>query len=255
MTHSGKILIVDDHPDIRESLTEYLHNYGFAVTSAADGVEMRSLLGSTRFDLIVLDVMLPGEDGLSLCRYVSECHRIPVILLTAMSEQDDRIVGLEIGADDYVVKPFSPRELVARIKIVLRRTRMAAVGTSTAEQLPRTRETGESSARVCYVFEGWKLDMRRRKLCNKEGEIMALSTGELRILSVLVEHPNVVLSRNRLLDLTGRGIGIGVFDRSIDTLISRLRKKLEVDPAAPALIQTVYGEGYVFAANVAVVPA
>lgn len=241
-----RILIVDDHQDIREPLATYLRRYGFDVTTAVDGVEMRALLAQAHYELIVLDVMLPGEDGFSLCRYVAERIATPVILLTAMDEQADRIAGLEIGADDYVVKPFDPRELVARIKSVLRRT----TGPRAPEPVPVPAPIGVEGGR--YGFEGWVFDTRRRELRDPAGLPVLLSTAEFHLLRVLVTHPNVVLSRNRLLDLTSRVEEASVFDRSIDSQVSRLRKKLELDPRKPSLIKTARGDGYLFAGRVAV---
>jgi len=233
------ILVVDDHRDIREPLAAYLRKHGMRVSQAADAAATRASLAKQAIDLIVLDVMMPGEDGLSLCRHVRETHDTPVILLTAMSDETDRIVGLEVGADDYVVKPFNPRELLARIKNVLRR----------ANSLPRKRETAAKQ----YAFDRWTLDTRRRELTGEDGIAVVLSTAEFRLLLVLVERPHLVLTRDQLLDLTS-GRGAQLFDRSIDNQISRLRRKVEKDPADPKLIKTVWGDGYQFAADVEEVP-
>ena len=229
------ILVVDDHRDIREPLAAYLRKHGMRVSQAADAAAARASLAKQAIDLIVLDIMMPGEDGLSLCRYVREAHDIPVILLTAMADETDRIVGLEVGADDYVVKPFNPRELLARVKNVLRRT----------NSLPRKRE----AAAKRYAFDRWMLDTGRRELTGCEGIAVVLSTAEFRLLVALVERPRLVLTRDQLLDLTS-GRGAQPFDRSIDNQISRLRRKIELDPADPHLIKTVWGDGYQFAADV-----
>jgi len=244
-TSRNSILIVDDHADVRDPLATYLKRFEFDVTTAGDGVQLRALLAQQRFGLVVLDVMLPGENGLSLCRYVTEHHRMPVILLTAVTEQADRIAGLEVGADDYVVKPFDPRELVARIRSVLRRTQPSPQG-----------ESGEmrSSALLPekqFLFEGWVLDTRKRALHDPQDTVFALSTAEFHLLLALAENPNRVLSRDQLLDLTQRSEHV-LFDRSIDSLISRLRKKLEADTRHPNLLKTVRGGGYLFAAKVTV---
>lgn len=245
MSTNPRILIVDDHRSIRDPLAQYLQRFGFEVETVEDGKAMRQILTQHSFDLIVLDVMLPGENGLSLCRYVSEHLGIPVILLTAVTEQADRIAGLEVGADDYVVKPFDPRELVARIRSVLRRSQAKA--TTPLEESPVTPVAQEK----CYIFEGWRFNTERRELLDLQGEQVPLSTAEFHLLLALVEHANRVLSRSQLLDLTQRGDNI-TFDRSIDSQVSRLRKKLEVDPRNPSLLKTVRGDGYLFAARVVV---
>ncbi len=245
MSSRSSILIVDDHQNIRDPLSTYLRRFEFDVEVAGDGKAMRSLLAHRTFSLIVLDVMLPGENGLSLCRYVSEHLGIPVILLTAVTEQADRIAGLEVGADDYVVKPFDPRELVARIRSVLRRTRPKAAPAP---------DGGAREARrpeKCFTFEGWLFDARKRELRNPQDKEVPLSTAEFHLLWVLVENANRVLSRSQLLDLTQRTENV-VFDRSIDSQVSRLRKKLETDPRRPSLLKTARGDGYLFAANVMV---
>lgn len=232
------ILIVDDHQDIRDPLSTYLRRFDFEVEAVADGKAMRQRLERRGFDLIVLDVMLPGENGLALCRYVSEHLGIPVILLTAVTEQADKVAGLEVGADDYVVKPFDPRELVARIRSVLRRAQpAAATGDRTDAPAPQ------------LLFNDWVLDIAARELRNPGNEVVPLGTTEFHLLRVLLEHAGRVLTRNQLLDLTQRADTIN-FDRSIDSQISRLRKKLEVDPRRPRLLKTVRGDGYLLAAKV-----
>jgi two-component system OmpR family response regulator len=238
MEPAPHILIVDDSADIREPLAKYLAKKGLRVSTADGGLEMRRAMKSSAIDLIVLDIMMPGEDGLSLCRMVRETTDIPVILLTAMVEETDRIVGLEIGADDYVTKPFSPRELLARIKAVLRRSRA----------MPRPVPPAERSR---LRFDRWTLDTLRRELVGEDGVGVPLSTTEFRLLTVFLERPRMVLSRDQLLDLTS-GRSLEPFERSIDNQVSRLRKKIEADPKNPAIIKTVWGGGYVLAAEVAV---
>lgn len=242
MSGRSSILIVDDHPSIREPLATYLARFDFEVETAADGVAMRQRLAQRAFSLIVLDVMLPGEDGLSLCRYVSEHLKIPVILLTAVTEQADKIAGLEVGADDYVLKPFDPRELVARIRSVLRRARPVALASA---------DPVEDRPAPVYEFDGWTFDASARRLSDPQRDEVALSTAEYHLLRALVDHANRVLSRTRLLDLT-QGADSLSFDRSIDSQVSRLRKKLEPDPRRPSLLKTVRGDGYLFAAQVTI---
>lgn len=235
---SSRILVVDDHADIRDPLAAFLRRHDLEVLTAADAAAARALLRQHRIDLVVLDIMLPGEDGLSLCRHLAETSGTPVILLTAMAGQDERVAGLEIGADDYVTKPFDPRELVARIKGMLRRLSRAATG------WPGRR----------YAFGDWTLDMDKRELRDAGGAPVALSSSELRLLGVLVERAGKVLSRDELLDLTRDG-EVQNFDRSIDSQVSRLRKKLESDPRRPRLLKTSWGDGYVFTADVKPLPA
>ncbi|MCO7636615.1 response regulator transcription factor [Pseudomonas sp. S 311-6] len=238
-----RILIVDDHQSIREPLSAYLRRFDFDVEAVNDGWAMREILQARAFDLIVLDVMMPGEDGLSLCRYTSERLGIPIILLTAVTEQADRIAGLEAGADDYVVKPFDPRELVARIRSILRRSqaRRPALVHAPGNDVPQQGK--------CFRFDGWVFDPGRRELRNPAGAQVVLSTAEFHLLRVFVENANRVLSRTQLLDLTQRADNV-TFDRSIDSQVSRLRKKLESDPKHPSLLKTVRGDGYLLTANV-----
>ena len=234
MATSPHILVVDDDREIRDLLSRFLRKHGVRVTAAAGGREMRKAMEAGRFDLIVLDLMLPGEDGLALCRWVRSTSQMPVIMLTAVSEDTDRIIGLEMGADDYVAKPFNPRELLARIRAVMRR----AESTPSAE-----------GRKGVLVFEGWKLDTARRELFRPDGELVLLTSGEYDLLLTLVERAQSVLTRDQLLDLT-RGRDTVPFDRSIDVQISRLRRKIEDDPREPARIKTVRGGGYVFASEV-----
>jgi two-component system phosphate regulon response regulator OmpR len=229
----SKILVVDDDLRLRDLLNRYLGEQGFAVRAVPDAQAMDKLLAHERFDLMVLDLMLPGEDGLSICRRLRGTRNtIPIIMLTAKGEDVDRIVGLEMGADDYLPKPFNPRELVARINAVLRRR---------AAPLP----PGAPSADAETVeFGGMTVNLATRTLV-KNGASIALTTGEFALLKVLVTHPRVPLSRDKLMELA-RGREYEVFDRAIDVQVSRLRKLIEPDPANPTLIQTVWGFGYVF---------
>lgn len=237
MDSAPHIAIVDDHRDIRDLVGKYLTQHGYR-TSLADSAAAlrRQLERGAAPDLVVLDVMMPGEDGLALCRFLRSTIDLPVILLTAMAEETDRIVGLEIGADDYVTKPFSPRELLARIKAVLRRV----------HSLPP--QKGHIAAKTVR-FDRWKLDVGRRELMTEDDVAVPLSTAEFRLLCAFLDHPGIVLSRDQLLDLTA-GRSADPFDRSIDNQVSRLRKKVEADPKVPALIKTHWGGGYSLTAEV-----
>ena len=236
MADMPHLLLVDDERSIREPLAQYLTKQGFRVTQVGDAEAARTRLGAYAIDLVVLDIMMPGEDGLSLCRHIRATSDVPVILLTARTEETDRIVGLEMGADDYVVKPFSPRELAARIKVVLRR--MQAGG---------SRQHGPDAG--AYAFAGWVLKTGERTLVDREGVAVPLSTGEYNLLHALATRPRQVLTRDQLLDLT-QGREAAAFDRAIDNQVSRLRKKIETDPKNPQLIKTVWGGGYTLAAEV-----
>ncbi len=235
LTHPH-ILVVDDHADIRDLLKRFLEQHGYRVSCARDGREMKKLLEHSTIQLIVLDLMLPGEDGLTLCRELRVHSAIPIVMLTAMGEDMDRIVGLEMGADDYLAKPFNPRELLARIKAVLRRSQ------------PQDEPPAEIGV-AHYYFAQWQLDMLRRELVDSSGIGISLSTAEFDLLKVFLERPQRVLSRDQLLDLA-RGREAQAFDRAIDTQVSRLRRKLEQDAKNPELIKTVWGGGYLFAAEV-----
>lgn len=235
MIQSPHILIIDDDRELRQLLTAFLARHEYRVNAAADGRAMGKLLETARFDLIVLDLMLPGEDGLALCRRLRATSNLPIIMLTALAEEIDRIVGLEMGADDYVVKPFNPCELLARIRAVLRRTGSAS-GVS--------RSGGKT-----LVFEGWRIDLSKRELYSPEGVLMPLTGGEFDLLVAFAERPQRILNRDQLLDLT-RGRAATAYDRSIDIQLSRLRRKIEADPNEPALIKTVRGGGYVFQPSV-----
>lgn len=234
------ILVVDDHQEIRELLGTYLAQHHYRVSVAENGEAMRAALAQGGIDLIILDLMMPGEDGLSLCRHVRDIGGPPVIMLTAMSEDADCIVGLEIGADDYVTKPFVPRVLLARIKAVLRR-QSSAVG----DESPARSSSGGQQ----WKFVDWTLDANQRQLTHANGLLVPLSTAEFRLLEVFIQHPQRVLSRDQLLTLT-KGREADPFDRSIDNQVSRLRKKIEDDAQNPTLIKTVWGGGYMFAASV-----
>jgi two-component system OmpR family response regulator len=230
------ILVVDDDHDIRELLQDFLSTQDFRVTAVGGGPAMRAALERDRIDLVILDLMLPGEDGLSLCRFLRDTSRLPVIMLTAMSGETDRVVGLEMGADDYLAKPFSTRELLARIKAVLRRVNDRA-GTAVP-------------ARDLLDFAGWTLDAGRRQLYSPDGVLVDLTAGEFDLLLVFLLHPQQVLNRDQLLELT-RGRIAGPLDRTIDVQVGRLRRKLEADPRNPDLIKTVRGGGYILAAEIA----
>jgi two-component system OmpR family response regulator len=235
MTSLPHLLIVDDDREICLLLTKFLIRHGYRVTSAADGPTMMKTLEAARIDLVVLDLMLPGEDGLSLCRRLRVASTLPIIMLTAVGEETDRIIGLEMGADDYLAKPFNPRELLARIKAVLRR---AGPGRSAVALTDRV-----------LVFDGWRLDTARRQLFTPDDVLLPLRAGEYELLLAFLEHPQRVLSRDQLLDLA-RGRNASPFDRSVDVQVSRLRRKIEPDPDEPTLIRTVRGGGYIFSAVV-----
>ena len=236
MERSDHILIVDDDGEIRSLLTRYLEKNGLRATAVGDGRAMWQALERASVDLIVLDLMLPGDDGLTLCRTLRTKSDTPVIMLTARGDETDRIVGLEMGADDYLPKPFSARELLARIKVILRRTRALP---------PNLKPEGELQLR----FAGWALDTARRQLVAPDGSESPINGVEYKLLRVFLDHPNRVLDRDQLLDLT-QGREADPLDRSIDVQVSRLRKRLGDDSGQPQLIKTVRGEGYVLAAPV-----
>jgi len=236
MNSSQHLLIVDDDREIRELLSKLLALHGYRVSVAQDGAAMMQILGNAHIDLVILDIMLPGEDGLSLCRRLRANGTLPIIMLTAVGEEIDRVVGLEMGADDYLGKPFSPRELLARIRAVLRRTVMPAAGSPAG------------GGRV-FEFAGWRLDLARRQLYSPAKALVDLRAAEFELLLALVERPQRVLTRDQLLDLA-RGRASTSIDRSIDVHISRLRHRIEIDPKEPVLIKTVRSGGYVFTAPV-----
>ena len=230
MENCPRILIVDDDREIRSLLAEYLDANGFRTLTAADGQAMRRTLDSSHVDLIVLDLTLPGEDGLTLCRDLRAQSSLPVVMLTARSAALDRILGLEMGADDYLPKPFEPRELLARIRSVLRRT----------QALPPNMEPPRARA---MRFAEWTLDLTARHLVNAKGVVVALSGAEFRLLKTFLEHPNRVMNRDQLLNMT-QGRDADPFDRSVDLQVSRLRQKLGEDAKSPQIIKTVRNEGY-----------
>lgn len=226
-------LLVDDDPEILELLADYLERNGFAVVTATDGEAMWRRFDSDRIAVVVLDVMLPGEDGLSLCRRLRDRSDVPIVMLTARGEATDRIVGLELGADYYLPKPFDPRELLAAMNSVLR----------------RSRQTHASAGRHCLRFDGWTLDPARQELTDPQGKPVSLGSAEFRLLEVLARNPQRVLSRDELLTLT-HGREAGPFDRAVDILVSRLRAHLDDDPRHPRLIRTVRAAGYLFLPDV-----
>jgi two-component system OmpR family response regulator len=238
MGQTYKILVVDDHAEIRELLKRFMTPHGFIVTTAEDGVGMEQAMRQQSFDLIILDLMLPGKDGVTLCREVRSSSNIPIIMLTALGEEIDRIIGLEVGADDYLAKPFNPRELLARIKSVLRRHLAIP---SVSERV--------SNNNLDYTFNGWSLNSTTRELLNNNGVLVSLTSTEFELLLAFLTNPNAVMTREDLLKLV-QGRGADVYDRAIDTLISRLRKKIEANPKEPKLIKTIWGGGYQFSCEV-----
>jgi len=238
------VLVADDEPRIRTMLRRYLVDEGFKVTEAADGTAMRAALEREAIDLVLLDLVMPGEDGLSLARYIRRRSDIPIIMLTGKGDLIDRVVGLEAGADDYITKPFELREVLARIRTVLRR-----VGPRRAASAPASAPaTGEEAGEVLF-FQDWRLDLLRRELQTSAGDAVPLTAGEFELLRAFVRHPNRVLSRSQLMDIV-KGRAWAAYDRAIDTQVARLRKKIEADSSNPTLIKTVRGSGYVFAASV-----
>ena len=233
-----KILVVDDDPGIRDVVSEFLQRHGYHVETAADGKEMDRSLARGPVDLVVLDVMLPGEDGLAICRKLARPEGPAIIMLSAMGEETDRIVGLELGADDYIPKPCNPRELLARVRAVLRR---------------RHEPRGEESLDAACEFAGWRLDLVRHELRSPEGAVVNLSSGEFSLLRAFVERPQRVLSRDQLLEFA-RGPQSDAFDRAIDVQISRLRRKLDDSVSGQELIRTVRNEGYIFTPKVSRTP-
>lgn len=233
MNRTAHILIVEDDPEIRLLMKRHLVAQEFRVTVAADGVEMDRLLASGRFDLMVLDIMLPGEDGISLCRRVRATSTLPIIIVSARAEDIDRVIGLEVGADDYMTKPFNPRELIARVRAMLRRVEMGQATPNTAAKKLR--------------FEGWEMDCNARTLINPQKSLVSLTPGEFNLLQVMAERSGHVLSRDQMVDLTYSQIGASN-GRSIDILVSRLRSKLQAGGAPYQFIVTVRSGGYEFVA-------
>ncbi|KPJ92171.1 MAG: chemotaxis protein CheY [Gammaproteobacteria bacterium SG8_11] len=232
-----RILVVDDDREIRDLLSQFLQKHDYHVSVAADGAAMWAALNRESIDLIVLDLMLPGDDGLTLCRQLRNANNLPIIMLTALGEDTDRIVGLEMGADDYLAKPFNQRELLARIKAVLRRSPSPAAANSSTHSIQSLN------------FEGWSLNLQKRELYRQGDVLVPLTAGEYELLLAFLEHPQQVLNRDQLLDLT-KGRTLMPFDRSIDVQISRLRRKVEPDSKNPTLIKTVRSGGYIFTAMV-----
>ena len=231
-----RVLIVDDDEDIRSLLEEYLRKNDFDAHAVGDGMAMWEALAVKPASLVVLDLMLPGEDGLSLCRQLRARSQVPVLMLTARGEAADRILGLEMGADDYLAKPFDPRELLARIRSILRRAK--SLPTDTEVDVPET-----------FRFSGWQLDTRARNLCAPDGVVVPLSGAEYRLLLIFLQNPNVVLSREQLSNFTF-GRDPDPLDRTIDMQVSRLRERLREQAREPEIIKTVRGKGYVFASRV-----
>lgn len=240
MDQAIHIAVVEDDPDISQTMVQCMTEHGFVVTAARSGRDLDRVLSISKIDLVILDVGLPGEDGLSICRRLRNQSAVPIIMVTARAAETDRIVGLEIGADDYLPKPFSPRELVARVRAVLRR---ATAQNDNTRQPPKTLQ-----------FEGWKLDMARRQLLDPSGIPMPLTSGEFNILAIFCQNPQKVLSRDSLLDML-HGRAAAVFDRSVDVQISRLRRKIEPNLKNPTFIKTVRYGGYFFTPAVSVVEA
>ncbi len=236
MATEPHILIVEDDRDIRDPLAQYLAKNGLRITKAENAAAAREALAVHGIDLVLLDIMMPGEDGLSLAGFIRATTSIPVILVTAKTEEMDRVIGLEIGADDYVSKPFSPRELLARVKAVLRRT--------SGDGAPVHGPDGSG-----FAFGPWVLNTSTRELTGQDGVATPLSTGEYNLLHAFVTHPKRVLSRDQLLDLA-EGRELNAFERSVDNQVSRLRRKIEADPSDPKLIKTVRAGGYVLTAEV-----
>ena len=233
----ARVLMVDDDPGIRDAVSDFLQRHGYAVETAGDAPEMEAALNRYDIDLIVLDIMLPGEDGLAICRRLSSGKGPGIIMLSAMGDETDRIIGLELGADDYLPKPCNPRELLARIRAVLRR-----------RHEPQASDAEPSMGAGC-TFAGWRLDMVRRELRSPQGVIVNLSSGEFTLLQAFIERPQRVLTRDRLLDLA-RGPDSEAYDRAIDVQISRLRRKLDDGAGGQEIIRTIRNEGYVFTAKV-----
>src|SRR5476649_611255 len=244
MSELVHVLVVDDEPLIRTMLRRYLVEEGFEVSDAADGAAMRTVLEREAIHLVLLDLMMPGEDGLALARYIRQGSEIPIIMLTGKGDLIDRVVGLEAGADDYITKPFELREVLARIRTVMRRA-----GPRAAPATPQRAPAVDGMANEILVFQGWRLDLIKRELKQSAGDLVSLTAGEFELLRVFARHPNRVLSRDQLIELV-KGRDWAAYDRAVDTQVGRLRKKLEPDPGKPTLIKTVRGGGYIFAASV-----
>lgn len=233
MSDGAKLLVVDDDPELRELITAYLSKQGYEIVAVGDGRAMDHAFQAGGVDLVILDLMLPGEDGLDIAKRLKQTTDVPIIIVSAQGEEIDRIVGLEVGADDYIGKPFNPRELLARVRAVLRRVR----GSGTVGPLARIVEFGD-----------FRLDLNAH-LLTRDGTTVPLTSGEFDLLGILVRHPNQVLDRDRILDLL-TGAERSPFDRSIDVRITRLRSKIEPDPSSPVFIRTIWGKGYMFCPDV-----
>lgn len=245
MTDKPHIVIVDDEQRIRTMLRRYLTDEGFSVAEAGDGAALREIFDRQPADLVLLDLMMPGEDGLSVARYIRQRSKTPIIMLTGKGDVIDRVAGLEAGADDYIGKPFHLREVLARIRTVLRRAQAAA-------EVPASPTATKSSGKADHevlTFQGWHLDLLKRELRRPSGDVVSLTTGEYELLCAFARSPNRVLNRDQLMDLV-KGRDWAANDRAIDAQVVRLRKKIESDPKSPELIKTVRGSGYIFAAAV-----
>lgn len=236
MEPSAHILVVEDDAEIRRLVADFLSRHGYRVRTARDGGELDRVFKVGRVDLLVLDIMLPHEDGLSLCRRIRACSAVPIIMLTARGSEVERVTGLEMGADDYLTKPFSTHELLARVRAILRRVRTLA-------------HTPPGKLGTALAFAGFRLDLRARRLTSPEGAAVPLTRGEFDLLAAFCEHPNRILSREQLADLT-RTKPTALLDRSVDLQVSRLRRKIELDPKDPLLLQTVRAGGYIFTPEV-----
>jgi DNA-binding response OmpR family regulator len=232
MSDTARILLVDDDRELRDLVSRLLERHGYQVFSAKDSREMAAVLGRAKPDLLILDVMLPGKDGLQICREVRGESHVPILMLTAMGDEADRVIGLEMGADDYLAKPFSPRELLARIRTILRRRRAEV-------------RQGRPEGIRAFRFDGWELNLNTRRLAAPDGRQVALSNGEFSLLVVLLGSPQRILTRDQLIDLS-RLHNDEVYNRSVDVQIMRLRRKIEKDPAEPRYIRTERGAGYLF---------
>jgi DNA-binding response OmpR family regulator len=235
----AQLLAVDDDPRIRQMLTRYFEQEGYRIRAVADGTAMRAYLAAAKVDVVLLDVVMPGEDGLTLAREIRSRSEVGIIMLTGRDDLVDRVVGLEVGADDYIAKPFHLREVLARVKSLLRRRRPPS------DPVPAGTDNGDEG----ITSEGWRLDLGRRQLTSPAGDDVPLTTGEFDLLAMLARHPGRVFGRDTLMDLT-RGRSWEAFDRTIDAQIARLRKKIESDPKRPALIKSIRGVGYVFTGKV-----
>jgi two-component system OmpR family response regulator len=234
METSSHLLLIEDDAEIGRMVSRFMREHGFRVSLADNGKAVDRAMSENKIDLVLLDLMLPGEDGLSICRRLRASSTVPIIMITALGAEADRVVGLEVGADDYVTKPFSTRELLARVRAVLRRSRLFGIA---------ERQT------AVFTFDGWRLSLGTRQLQSPDGLQVSLTSAEFNVLNVFCQHPGRVLSREQLLDLA-HGRSIAPFDRSVDILISRLRRKIEPDPKDPTLILTVRNGGYMFTPTV-----